>query len=67
MSEATRGKGKGDMSILTIIGIGLAAGVVVTDRFIHKLPQWLAIALFSAAWVMIIAGMIASRNAGLIK
>ena len=55
------------MSILTMIGIGLGAGVIVINRFIHKLPQWLAITLFSAAWVLIIAGMIASRNAGLIK
>jgi len=54
------------MSILTMIGIGLGVIVIATDRFIHRLPHWLAIALFSAAWILIIAGMIASR-AGLIK
>ena len=46
-----------DMSILTMIGIGLGVIVVVTDRFIHKVPHWLAIALFSAALALIIAGI----------
>ena len=50
------------MNILTTIGIVLGAGTIVTDRFIHKLPNWLAIVLFVAAWVLIIAGMIVSRT-----
>ena len=50
------------MSILTMIGIGLGAIVIVTDRFIRKIPQWLAIALFSTAVILIIAGMIVSRT-----
>ncbi len=50
------------MNILTTIGIVPGAGVIVTERFIHKLPQWLAIALFVAAWALIIAGMIVARQ-----
>ncbi len=50
------------MNILTTIGIVLGAGTIVTDRFIHKLPNWLAIVLFVAAWVLIIAGMIVARQ-----
>ncbi|MBO4299306.1 MAG: hypothetical protein J5998_10940 [Clostridia bacterium] len=55
------------MPILTAIGIALGAGTIVTDRFIHKIPNWLAIVLYSAAVALILAGMIAARNAGLIK
>ena len=50
------------MSILTMIGIGLGAIVIVTDHYIHKIPNWLAIALFSTAVILIIAGMIVSRS-----
>ena len=50
------------MHILTMIGIALGVLVIVTDRFIHKVPNWLAIALFSAAVILIVAGMIVSRT-----
>ena len=50
------------MNIWIIIGIALAAGTIITDRYIHKLPQWLAIILFVAAWILILAGMIISRT-----
>jgi hypothetical protein len=51
------------MNTLCIIGIVLGAAVIVTDRYFYKLPNWLAIVLFTAAWVLIIAGMLMSRNA----
>ena len=50
------------MHLLTMIGIALGVLVIVTDRFIHKVPNWLAIALFSAAVILIVAGMIVSRT-----
>ena len=52
------------MNILTMIGILLGAGVIVTDRHIHPLPQWLAIVLYTAAVALTIAGMLVQRNAG---
>ena len=52
------------MNILTMIGILLGAGVIVTDRHIHPLPQWLAIVLYTAAVALTIAGMLVQRNTG---
>ena len=52
------------MNAFITAGIVLGGVTIVTDRFIHKLPQWLAIILFLAAWVLIIAGMLIQRNAG---
>ena len=51
------------MNILTMIGILLGASVIVTDRHIHPLPQWLAIVLYTAAVALTIAGMLIQRNA----
>ncbi len=39
------------------LGLVVGAGVIVTDRFLHILPDWLAIVLFVIAWVLIIAGI----------
>ena len=50
------------MNILTIIGIGIGAATNVAGRLIHKLPNWLAIILYIVAVIMIVAGMIVSRN-----
>ncbi len=50
------------MNILTIIGIVIGAGTIVAGRLIPKLPNWLAIILYIAAVIMIVAGMIVSRN-----
>lgn len=50
------------MNILIIAGIILGACTIVTDHHIHKIPQWLAIILFTAACVLIIAGMIIQRK-----
>ncbi len=50
------------MNILIMIGIFLGAGVIITDRYIFPLPQWLAVVLYSIAVIAIIAGMIQSRK-----
>ena len=42
---------------LWCLGLALGAGVIATDRFLHLLPDWLAIVLFVIAWVLIIAGI----------
>lgn len=39
------------------IGIGLGAGWIVFDRFLHILPDWLSIILFLVAWILIISGL----------
>jgi len=49
------------MNILIIIGVFLAGGTIAFDHLIHKLPHWLAVVLYTAAVIMIIAGMIKSR------
>ncbi|MBQ3830603.1 MAG: hypothetical protein II813_06770 [Spirochaetales bacterium] len=50
------------MNVFIIIGIILGASVIVTDRYIHHLPNWLAIVLYMIAVALIIAGMIVSRT-----
>lgn len=50
------------MNVFIIIGIILGASVIVTDRYIHHLPNWLAIVLYTLAVVLIITGMIVSRT-----
>lgn len=50
------------MNIFIIIGIILGASVIVTDRYIHHLPNWLAIVLYTLAVVLVITGMIVSRT-----
>ena len=39
----------------------LGAGVIVTDKFLHILPDWLSIVLFIAAWALIIIGIFKER------
>ncbi len=50
------------MNIMIPIGIVLGAGTCVVDRFFYKLPDWLAIVLYTIAAIMIIAGMIIIRK-----
>ncbi|MBQ2493186.1 MAG: hypothetical protein II527_07640 [Bacteroidales bacterium] len=50
------------MNVFIIIGIILGASVIVTDRYIHHLPNWLAVVLYMIAVALIIAGMIVSRT-----
>ncbi len=50
------------MNILTTIGFVLGAGVIATDHLLFRLPHWLAIVLYTAAVVLMIAGMIICRK-----
>ena len=50
------------MNVFIIIGIILGASVIVTDRYIHHLPNWLAIVLYTIAVIIIIVGMIVSKT-----
>ena len=50
------------MNVLIIIGIILGAAVIVTDRFIRRLPNWLAVVLYTLAVILIVAGMIISKT-----
>ena len=50
------------MNIMIVIGIVLGAGTGVVDRYFYRLPDWLAIVMYTIAVVMIIAGMIVSRG-----
>lgn len=45
-----------------IIGIVLGGATIVVDRYFHKLPDWLAIVLFTIACIMIIVGMVITRE-----
>ena len=50
------------MNKIIIIGIVLGGATIVVDRCFHKLPDWLAIVLFTIACIMIIAGMVITRK-----
>lgn len=50
------------MNVLIIIGIILGAAVMITDRFIHRVPDLLAIILYSLGVILVIAGMIVAKT-----
>jgi hypothetical protein len=50
------------MNAMIIIGIVLGAGTGVVNRYFCKLPDWLAIILYTIAVIAIIAGMIIARK-----
>ncbi len=50
------------MNVIIVMGIVLGASVIVTDRHIHSLPNWLAIVLYTIAVILVIAGMIVART-----
>ena len=52
------------MNIYIILAFVLGGGTILFDHQVHKLPHWLAIVLFTAAVVLLVIGMIVSRNAG---
>ena len=52
------------MNRLIMMGIVLGGGTVAFDHLVRELPHWLAVVLFSAAVILILAGMIVSRTAG---
>ena len=52
------------MNTLIIVGIALYAVTNITDRFLYKLPSWLAVVIYGISAILIIAGMIIARKAG---
>ena len=50
------------MHPLTMAGLVLAAGIIVTDRYICVLPAFPAMLLYSMAVILSIAGLIRSEN-----
>ncbi len=52
------------MNILIILAFILGGGTIAADHLIHKLPNWLAVVLYTAAVALFIIGMIVSRKAG---
>ena len=50
------------MNWMIICGIVLGAAVIVTDRYIHPLSNIVAIITYTLAVVLVIIGMIISRN-----
>ena len=43
--------------VLWIAGLVLGAGVILEDKALHILPDWLAFVLFAGAWALIIGGL----------
>ena len=41
---------------LAVVGCGIGAALLIVDRHIHKIPNWLAIPLFILACGCMIAG-----------
>ena len=50
------------MKWLIIVGLFLGSGTITTNRFIHPIPDWLQITLYSIAIILIIAGMLIQRK-----
>ena len=48
--------------VLWVDGLVLGAGVIVTDKFLHVLPDWLTFVLFIGAWALIIAGLMREKE-----
>lgn len=46
------------MDILLMIGVGLFVLTLLVHRFLHPLPQKVALGLYAVAAVLIIAGMV---------
>ena len=46
------------MNILIMTGLALACGTIAFDHLVHELPQAAAILLYTAAVIILIAGMI---------
>ena len=50
------------MNRLQMYGLALGGGTIAYDHLVQELPHWLAVILFTAAVIMILAGMILSRK-----
>jgi len=49
------------MNRITVVGIVLGACILFVDRYIVKVPSWLAIVLYIVAVLLIVVGMIVTR------
>lgn len=47
---------------MILTGLMLCATIILTDRFIVSLPEWLAEVLYTGAVILVIFGMILSRR-----
>ncbi len=52
------------MNIYIIIAFALCGGTIATDHLIHKLPNWLAVILYTAGAALFVIGMIVGQQAG---
>ena len=52
------------MHVMTTIGIVLGGATMLTDRIIHRIPGKLAVCLYGIALILMIAGFVVSRKAG---
>ena len=51
------------MNLLILIGVVLGGGVIAADRLIVPLPDRSAVVLYGMAAILMLAGMIVSKNA----
>ena len=51
------------MNLMLLLAFILCGGTIAVDHLIHKLPQWLAVLLYTAGVVLFVLGMIAARKA----
>ena len=49
------------MNVLIIVGFLLAGGVIIADRFLKPIPEWVAIVLYAIAGILILTGMVISK------
>lgn len=52
------------MNMLILMGLILGGGTIATDRWIRKIPNRFAIALYAIALLLMLAGMLLSKKAG---
>lgn len=52
------------MNLFIIIAFVLGGGTIAADHLTHKLSHWLAVALYIAAVILLVTGMIVRSKAG---
>ena len=52
------------MNVFMMIGLVLGGGTIATDRLIRKIPNRLAVVLYSIAASLLIVGMVVKKSAG---
>ncbi len=50
------------MNLMIRIGLILSAATIAVDHLLYRLPDMVAILLFTAGWILMIAGMIQRRK-----